>query len=90
MPSGHLDLLLDQVEVVKKPFGGRSDTLAWTYGEGLVIEASQYVLVLAQPGQQTIGTLPGDYLVIGSESFGMVGQLFDTEQLRPQWRLARV
>ena len=53
------------------------------------MEGSEYVLVLAQPGQQTVGTLPGDYLVIGRESFGMAGQLFDTEQLGPQWQLAR-
>jgi hypothetical protein len=89
MPPGHLDLFFDQVEVVKKPFGGRSDTLAWTYGESLAIEASQYVLVLAQPGQQTIGTVSGDYLVMGGQSLGMAGQLFDTEQLGPQWRLDR-
>jgi hypothetical protein len=44
---------------------------------------------LAQPGQQTVGTLPGDYLVIGCESFGMARQLLDTEQLGSQWRLAR-
>jgi hypothetical protein len=43
---------------------------------------------LTQAGQQTVGTLPGDDLVIGGESFGMARQLFDTEQLGPQWRLA--
>ena len=89
MPPGHLDLLFDQVEVVEQPFGGGSDAPAWIHGEGRAIEGSEDVLVLAQPGQQTVGTLPGDDLVIGGESFGMAGQLFDTEQLGPQWRLAR-
>ena len=86
MPPGHLDLLLDQVEVVEKPFGGGSDAPAGTDGEGRAIEGSQDVLVVAQLGQQTVGALPGDYLVIGCESFGMPRQLFDTEQLGPQRR----
>ena len=89
MPPGHLNLLFDQVEVVEKPFGGGSDAPAWIYGQGRAIEGSEYVLVLAQPGQQTVGTLPRDHLVIGCESFGMARQLFDTEQLGSQWRLAR-
>jgi hypothetical protein len=28
--------------------------------------------------------------MVGGESFGMARQLFDAEQLRPQWRLARI
>ena len=83
MPPGHLDLLFDQVEVVEKPFGGGSDSPAWNDGEGRAIESCQYVLVLAQPGQQTIGAMPGDYLVIGCESLGMARQLFDTVQFVP-------
>jgi hypothetical protein len=44
---------------------------------------------LPQPGQQTVGTLPGDNQVIGGERFGMARQLFNAEQLGPQWRLVR-
>jgi hypothetical protein len=44
---------------------------------------------LAQPGQQIVGTLPGDHLVTGGERFGMARELFNTEQLGPQGRLAR-
>jgi hypothetical protein len=45
---------------------------------------------LPQLGQQTVGTLPGDNLMIGGERFGMARQLFNAEQLSPQWRLVRV
>ena len=89
MPPGQLNLLFDQVEVVEKPFGGGGDAPAWIYGQGRAIEGSEDVLVLAQPGQQTVGTPPGDHLVTGRESLGMARQLFDAEQLGPQRRLAR-
>ena len=88
MPPGQLNLLFDQVEVIQQPFGGRCDAPAWIDSEGRAIEVSQDVLVLAQPFQQTIGTLPRDYLVIACESFGMARELFDAEQLGPQRRLA--
>ena len=39
------------------------------------------------PPRQLVSRLP--YFVIGCERFGMTRQLFDTEQLCPQWRLAR-
>src|ERR1035438_4250394 len=89
MPPGHLNLLLDQVEVVEKPFGGGSDAPAWINGQARAIESPKDVLVLVQPGQQTVGTLPGDGLMMGRESFGMARQLFDAEQLGPQGRFAR-
>jgi hypothetical protein len=88
MPPGHLNLLLDQIKVIQQPFGGRSDTPALAHGQCGAIESSDEVLVLVQPRQQTVGTLPGDYLVAGCEAFGMARQLFDTEQLGPQRRLA--
>ncbi len=81
MPPGHLHLLFDQVEVVEQPFGGGSDPPIGMRGEGRAVEGSENVFVLAQLGQQTVGALPGDYLVTGRESLGMACQLFNTEQL---------
>ena len=59
------------------------------YGEGRAIESPEYVLVLPQPAQQTVGTPLGDDLVIGRERLGMTRELFDAEQLCPQRRLVR-
>ena len=89
MPPGQLNLLFDQVEVVQQPFGGGGDDAAWIHSQGRSIEGPEHVLVLAQPGQQPVGTPPRDHLVAGGESLGMARQLFDAEQLGPQRRFAR-
>src|SRR6185436_5973971 len=90
MALGHLDLLFDQVEVIEQPFGGGGDTPALAHGQSCSVEFSEDVLVLAQPSQQTVGALPGNYLVTGSQCVGVARQLFDAEQLGSQRRLVRV
>jgi hypothetical protein len=89
MPPGELNLLFDQVEVVEKPFGGGSDAPAWIYGERRAIESPEALLVSIQSGQQAVGAVLRDELVIRRQGSGMARELFDAEQLGPQRRLAR-
>ena len=89
VPSGQLNLLLDQVKIVQQPFGGGGDAPPWIDRHCGAIEGSEDVLVLGQPGQQTIGPAPGDHLMMSCQCFRMARQLFNTKQLRPQRRLVR-
>ena len=59
------------------------------HGQGRVIKRPEFVLVLTQPGQQTVASWPRDHRVTGREGFGVARQLFGTEQLGSQWRLGR-
>ena len=90
MPSGHLNLFLEQVEVVEQPFRSRGDVPGSVHGETGAVEVPQDVFVLTQPGEKSVFTLPRDHSMLGGEGFGMAGQLFDAEQLSPQRRLACV
>src|ERR1039457_4464432 len=89
MPPGEVDLLFDPIEIVEQPFGGRRDVPAPAHGEGRVIERPENVLVLAQPREQPVFSMPRDHLMTGGECLGVARKLFHAEQLRPQRRLAR-
>ena len=90
VPPGHLDLFLDQIEVVEKPLRGRGYAPAGTYGQGGAMEGSEILLVSVQSRQQPVGAAQRDDPVALRQGAGVARELFDAEQLGPQGRIDRV
>ena len=89
MPAGHLDLLLDQVEIVEQPFGRVGDAPGLVHRLGRAVVGPQYLFILTQPRQQSVRAPPRDDRVVFGQRFGMLDQLFDAEHFSPQRRFVR-
>ncbi len=86
MPAGHLDLLLNQVEIIEQPLGGVGSAPRLVHRLRRAVVGSQYLFIFTQPCEQLVGTpLRNDRVVFG-QGPGMVDQLFKAEYLRAQRR----
>ena len=64
MPPGHLDLLLDQVEIIEQPLRGGSNSPVRIRGQREVVKGAQTALVGVQPCQERVGCFFGGDAVI--------------------------
>ena len=82
---GGAHLLLDQVEVVEQPFGGRRHAPFGGRGAGeLSVDAGQHALVVGQPGEQPVGQRPVGDAVGGRQPLGMLRHLVGAVELGAQ------
>jgi len=90
MPPGHVNLLLDQIEIVEEPLGRGGDLprLRLIDGDGGPVEGAETLFVFVQPGEEPGGAAANDGLVPRRQGEGVSRQLFDAKQLGPQRGLA--
>ena len=68
MPAGHLDLLLDQVEIVEQPFGRVGDAPGLVHGLSRAVVGPEYLFIFTQPREQSVGApLGNDRVVFGTK-----------------------
>ena len=86
MPAGHLDLLLDQVEIVEQPFRCVGDRSGFVYGLSRAVVGSQDLFIFTQSREQSVGAPLHYHRVVFGEGFRVLDQLVDAEHLRAQGR----
>jgi hypothetical protein len=79
MPPRHLDLLFNQVEVVKQPLGGRADPPIRSNGQSNPIKGTETLLVGIQTAQERVSRLLAGDLVRRRQQAGMARELFRRE-----------
>jgi hypothetical protein len=77
MPTRHVDLLFNQVEVVEQPFRGGRDLPRLINRHRGIVEGPQDFLVFIQPDEQSVRVTLDDGFVLQRERPRVVRELFD-------------
>jgi hypothetical protein len=88
MPARQLYLLLDQIEIIQQPFRCRGDWPARIDRKRPAIKVTQDFFVPIQTRQQPISRAAWPRPVQARDYPGVTLKLLDSEQLRPERRLA--
>jgi hypothetical protein len=84
-----LDLLLDQIEVIQQPLGGRGDRPVWINRKRPAIKIAQDFFVPNEARQQPIRGVALGHPVQSSNYSGVTLKLLGTEQFCPKRRLSQ-